>query len=213
MQSKFLPLVAGFSLLLLPMVSAEQTQAQAKLCSSDGNYEPRSPTSRTVRLPDFGLEVDIPSNYRAMRRQNGRRQNGRRQNGQRQNEQVVILHPDDFAMLHCIANGGYGGHGYYSESIELVERDRTLSLKDQAIGVMGYSTDAAGNRQPIAVNVLSYDRGDLSGYIATANTNYAVVFTGTLPGHSQLLQVSAVCDCEVEVEDVTRLLSKIRLMK
>jgi len=198
MRFKLLPLVALFSLLLLPTFSAQQTQAQAKLCSSEGNYEPRSPTSQTVRLPDFGLEVDIPSNYRAMRRQDG---------------QVEILHPDDFAMLRCIASGGYGGHGYYSESIELVERDRTLSLKDQAIGAIGYSNYTAGNRQPIAVNVSSYNRGGLSGYIVISDTNYAVVFTGTLPGRSQLLQVSAVCDCDVEIEDVTRLLSKIRLIK
>ena len=195
---KALPLLGlCFSLLLFPAFWVNPTQAQSRACSTDGNYEPPSSTSRTIQLPDFGIEVDIPSNYRTMRRENG---------------QVEILHPDDFAMLQCIAKGGYGGHGYYGESIELVKPNRSMSLKDQTMRSMGYSTDAQGNRKPIA-EVSNYDEGDFSGYIATSEIGYAVIFMGKIPGRSQLLQVTVFCDCEVSVEDLTNLLGNIRLMK
>ena len=187
-----------FSVRLSPALLLNPVQAQPRACSSDGNYEPRSSTFRTVTLPDFGIEVDIPSNYRTMRRENG---------------QVEILHPDDFAMLQCIAQGGHGGHGYYGESIALVNPDPSMSLRDQAMGSMGYSTDKNGNRKPFATKVLSYDKGDLSGYVATSYVGYAVVFMGTLPGRNQILEVTAFCDCDVSVEDLTNLLANIRLIK
>jgi hypothetical protein len=38
---------------------------------------------------------------------------------------------------------------------------------------------------------------------------FSVVFLGTVPGLDHLIQVSAGCDCEVEIEDVTRLLDHI----
>ncbi len=199
LKVKTLPLLGlCASLLLVPSSLVNPVQAQAQVCSSDGNYQSRATTTRTVSLPNFGIEVDIPSNYRTMQRENG---------------QVEILHPDDFAMLQCIANGGYGGHGYYGESIELVQADSSMTLKEQAMWSMGHSTDAQGNRKPITSKILNYDKGDLSGYIATSNIGYAVVFMGALPGHNQILQVTAFCDCDVSVEDLTSLLANIRLLK
>ena len=199
LRFKTLPLLGlCLSLLLSPAFLPNPVQAQSRACSSDGNYEPRSSTFRTVKLPDFGIEVDIPSNYRTMRRENG---------------QVEILHPDDFAMVQCIAKGGYGGHGYYGESIALVKPDPSMSLRDQVMRSMGYSTDKDGNRKPFVTEVLSYDKGDLSGYIATSYIGYAVVFMGTLPGRNQILEVTAYCDCDVSVEELTHLLGNIRLMR
>jgi hypothetical protein len=40
-------------------------------------------------------------------------------------------------------------------------------------------------------------------------SGYAVTFLGTYPGSGQLLEVTAGCDCPVEIEDVTRVLSRI----
>jgi hypothetical protein len=40
-------------------------------------------------------------------------------------------------------------------------------------------------------------------------SGYGATFLGTYPGSDQLLEVTAGCDCSVEIEDVTRVLSRI----
>lgn len=68
-----------------------------QVCESDGNFEAASETHRIVELPEFGIQIKIPSNYRTMKRQDG---------------SVEILHPDDFEHIQCVARGGLGAHGY-----------------------------------------------------------------------------------------------------
>ena len=188
-----------FSLLALCALMASPTAAQAvDFCGTDGDYEPAAETLRTLELPNFGIAVEIPSNYRAMLRQNG---------------EVEILHPDDFAMLQCLAQGGAGAHGYYSETIQLVTPDPDLSLREQAIWSVGYGFDENDNRIPAYADIVEYNQGDLSGYIVQSLSGYAVTFLGTYPGSRQLLEVSAGCDCSVEIEDVTEVLSRIMLLE
>lgn len=167
------------------------------LCSVDGDYEPASTTTRTLALQEWGIAVEIPENYRSMKLQNGA---------------VMILHPDDFQMIQCIAQGGRGGHGFYSETIELVPDDLTMDLREQAIWMMGYGTNAEGDRVPIPHNIIPYQKGSISGYIVTSQSGYGVSFLGTIPNQSRLLQVSAACDCEVGIESVTDLLENITLL-
>jgi hypothetical protein len=166
-------------------------------CSVDGNYEPTASTTRTLALREWGIAVEIPENYRSMKLQNGA---------------VMILHPDDFEMIQCIAQGGWGGHGFYSETIELVEDDLTMDLREQAMWMMGYGTNAQGDRYPITERIIPYQKGRISGYIVTSQSGYAVSFLGTIPNTSRLLQVSASCDCEVDTESVTDLLESMTLL-
>jgi hypothetical protein len=187
-------LIVLASLALLPMPA---TLAQGQLCATDGEFEPASETLRTVELPDFGLAVAIPSNYRAMKRQDG---------------SVSILHPDDFAVLQCIAQGGYGASGYYSETIQLVTPDPALSLRDQAIWSVGYQMDAGDRRLPAYSQVRDYSQNGFSGYLVESLSGYGVTFLGTYPGSSQLLEVSAACDCPVEMQDVETLLSNLTML-
>ena len=187
-------LLGSISYLLLSCLTQQPTVAQT-LCQSDGEYELPSSTYRTVKLETIGISVDIPENYRAMKKQDGL---------------VEILHPDDYEWIQCLVNGGEGGHGYYSESIHLVDDDLTMNLKEQAINLSGYSIDRNGNRRPIDSMVLTYRKNGISGYIVASSIGYSVSFLGTIPGQSKLLQVNASCDCHVEIEDLIQVLDKIK---
>lgn len=179
------------ALFLLSNYFPQQSMLAQTICEPDGNYEPPSSTYKTIKLEDFGISVDIPDNYRAMKRQDG---------------SVQILHPDDYQWIQCLVNGGSGGGGYYSETIQLVKDDLTLNLREQAIELLGDSLNPQENQ------ILDYKNNRLLGYIVTSISGYSVSFLGTVPGQSQLLQVTASCDCEVEVENVTEVLNRIRVL-
>jgi hypothetical protein len=123
------------------------------------------------------------------------------------------LHPDDFEWIQCLARGGNGGGGFYSEQISQVSRDPSMSLREQATWTAGYSVNRDGTRTPVATSITRYQQNGLDGYIVTSISGYSVTFLGTTPQSNQLLKVSASCDCEVDVEAVTDLLSRIRLLQ
>lgn len=171
-----------------------------QLCDSSRSPsygEPASETRRTVELSGLGVTVAIPENYRTMKLQGGA---------------VRILHPADFDMIQCTARGGQGGHGLYSEIIDLVADDQTMNLREQATWLAGYSQNRDGSRTPAATQIIPYEKDKLSGYIVTNEAGYSVSFLGAIPGRDSLLEVFAGCDCEVDVEAITELLSHITVM-
>lgn len=184
-----------FSLVSFPSYSAFAQGVE--LCRTDGNFEPPSETQRTVKLSNFNIAINIPGNYRTMMRQDGT---------------VEILHPDDFEILQCVARGGAGSGGYYSETIRIVEPDPSMTLQQQAILSVGYEIDAAGRRIPAYTNIIEYNQNSLSGYIVESISGYSTTFLGTYPGSQRLLEITASCDCAVEVQDVTNLLSNITFL-
>ena len=189
------PLAALFVASAVSSVGRPAKAQQSCDSSNSPSYaEPASETRRTVELSRFGVAVAIPENYRTMQLQSGT---------------VRILHPANFDMLQCIARGGRGGHGLYSETIDLVDDDLTMSLREQATWLAGYSENRDGSRTPAATQVIPYEKDRLSGYIVASEFGYSVSFLGAIPGRDSLLKVSAGCDCEVDVEAVTELLSNI----
>lgn len=150
------------------------------------SQEQASTVLRTVRLENYGLEVDIPSNYRAMQREDG---------------SVEILHPGDYEMLQCIAQGGYGFGGYYSESISQMQRDRSMTLKEQALTL----SSSWGIEQ-----VIDYQDENLSGYILISSSGYSVSFLGQIIGREDIVGISVGCDCDVSVDDLKSIISRIR---
>jgi len=84
-----------------------------------------------------------------------------------------------------------------------------MSLREQATWTAGYSINRDGTRTPSATSVTPYQQNGLDGYIVTSDLGYSVTFLGAASGSNQLLQVSASCDCEVDVEALTDLLSRI----
>jgi hypothetical protein len=180
----------------LGFISSKTAQAQYRDCGLiRRTNEPPSSSLRTIRLEQFGIQVSIPENFRTILRQNNT---------------VEIVHPDDFAMIECVAQGGRGGHGYYSEMIRLVSQDPSLSLREQAIWSVGYGYDINQNKIPIATQVIEYNQLPLSGYIVTSRTGSSVNFVGNVTGRTEILYIDASCDCLVEVKNLTTLLSRIQ---
>jgi hypothetical protein len=195
MLRKFVLMVSLLAL-NIGFVSSKTAQAQYRDCGLiRRTNEPPSSTLRTIRLEQFGIQVSIPENFRTMLRQDGT---------------VEILHPNDFAMIECLAQGGRGGGGYYSERIRLVSQDPSLSLREQAIWSVGYDYDIHQNKIPIATQVIEYNQLSLSGYIVTSRIGSFVNFMGNVTGRTEILEIDASCDCLVEVKDLTTLLSRIQ---
>jgi hypothetical protein len=89
--------------------------AQQELCRDVGFVEP-SYTYRTLELPQFGINIDIPENYRAIAKNDG---------------SIEILDAGNFELRSCIARGGKfvlprGGTG--GLTIRLVKNPKKLSV-------------------------------------------------------------------------------------
>lgn len=138
---------------------------------------------RTVRLTGFGIEVNIPVNYRAIRPHQG----------------IVQMFDPEMS--------------YYVETIRSFYPERSMSLREQAIWSVGYAIDEQGNRVPNAKEILDYKQGDVSGYIVKYDngTGYSVMFVGKIVGSEKILEIGTVCDCDLEITAITDLLSRIRL--
>lgn len=175
-------------------VSQNNTQNRQRLCTVDENFEPNSKNFRTIRLEHYGLEVDIPSNYRSIKEQDG---------------SVRILHPNYFALFQCIKNGGTGGQGYESLHISLIDRDSSISLKKQAVLAVGYKINDRGGKEPTEVEIFNYQAGEIAGYIVISKRGQSSVFTGLIRGSDKILQISS----NTSYKDITNLLVRLRLIK
>ena len=176
------------------VVSQNNTQNRQRLCTVDESFEPNSKNFRTIKLNHYGIEVDIPSNYRSIKQQN---------------ESVKILHPNYFALFQCIDNGGRGGQGYESLDINLIDRDSSMSLKKQAVLAVGYETNIRGEKEPTDVEIFNYQVGEIAGYIVISKIGKSYVFTGLIRGRNKILQISS----NGAYKDFTNLLSRLRLIK
>jgi hypothetical protein len=176
--------IATSSLLIWSAISTRISQALPQKCVEDGTYEPATTTTRTVKLPEFGLQIDIPENYRTLKRDRNN---------------VEILHPDDYAFITCIASGGEGlGYGYYSEYITLESASAEDKIREAV------SNGATAN---------PYNQGIFSGHIITFSSERSAFgrskFLGTIGNNDRIFSVYASCDCDTEMEDLTRLMARI----
>ena len=149
------------------IVSQNNVQDRQRLCTVGNSFEPNSKNFRTIKLEHYGIEVDIPSNYRSIKEQDG---------------SVKILHPNYFALFQCIKNGGRGGQGYESLDINLIDRDSSMSLKKQAVLAVGYKTNIRGEKEPTEVEIFNYQVGEIAGYIVVSKIGQSYVFTGLIRG-------------------------------
>lgn len=102
-------------LLSTVMINYHPVTAQRELCRDVGFVQP-SYTYRTLELPQFGIDIDIPENYRTMAKNDG---------------SIEILDPGNFELRSCIARGGKvvlprGGSG--GLTIRLVKNPKKLSV-------------------------------------------------------------------------------------
>ncbi|NEO28691.1 MAG: hypothetical protein F6K03_17900 [Kamptonema sp. SIO4C4] len=169
-------------------------QAQTNRCPEEEKYEGVEPaaTSRIVELPDFGIQVEIPSNYRTMLFQNG---------------EVGILHPATFAYIQCVVRGDAYGRGFYADIISQIESEPTVELREQAVRYM------ESNGADVS-NLERYEQGELSGYIVEHQGGFSgATFFGFSPKNNNILMIGPSCDCDTDVEDLTDLLSRIQVLE
>jgi hypothetical protein len=195
--SQWLKLLVGMMVLVSPLAissalslsaSSSPIAQAAPRCVEDSIYEPASDTTRTVKIPEFGIEVDIPENYRTLKRQSGA---------------IEILHPDDYQFITCIVSGGEGlGHGYYSDYIAVVE--------------FGAAADRIRQMVANGADVTPYNQGVFSGRIIATPARRGIAnasFLGTIGESDRLFNIYPSCDCDTNTADLTRLMARIRPLR
>ncbi len=150
-------------------------------------------TLRTAKLPELGITIDIPSNYRIIRRQSG---------------STEIVSPEEFEFLQCIAKHGtrgLRGTGRYAQWLKpLTQSEAMLELE----------RDRQSNRQ-----IYPYNKGNLEGFIsANSNFDFGVSFIGRISDASTgqstgYFEVVVYCDCPVELSDLLDLLERIKPLR
>jgi len=181
------PLVTFTNLLLLSSIlDSHPAIAQEELCRDIGEVAP-SETLRTLEIPRFGINIDIPENYRTLALNNG---------------SVQILDPGSFELVSCLARGGETpfARGMSSFTIHLDNNPRNLSLLRLA-------------QQDGLYDGNSY-RYNLSGtevVIAESGGGYSVGAWFTPPRIDGVVVMEVSCDCEVDRNDIVFELDRIRL--
>jgi len=185
-MTKIIALLILYSLSLFSTFIPKSAIAQS--CPEEELHigEKPSEITRRVKLPKFGVEISVPENYRVMLRNSG---------------EVEILHPQDYALWRCNMEGRGYGRGYYSEYIRLITRNPQLSLEAQI------------QKEYPQAEITRYSQGSLSGYIVINKDGLILPeFIGNHPTvKNKLINIYTNCDCDVELTDLTDLLSILDL--
>lgn len=145
-------IVAGAGALVALAIGGVPAIAQPEpYCDDPGSIE-AADTTRDLELEQFGVELAIPSNFRAMLLNNGT---------------VKIVDPGTYELLVCIARGGEAlGRGYAQTRVRTVENPNNLELRqlveqnireNQEIspytfdGEQGYLVTQEANDQPVGI--------------------------------------------------------------
>ncbi len=154
-------------------------------------------TRKTIQLKQFGINIDIPSNYRAMLHNDGK---------------VEILDPGSFKMLQCIAsNSNTTGQGYPSDSFKLVPNSQNLSPKQivakrvkQLNSEYGTPSITTHNWNNVEVTILE---------VTNAPVDYAIAWY-KLPNVDGVVEIDAGgVDYSTNREVIVQLLETIRAIK
>jgi hypothetical protein len=164
-------------------------------CPLTHTNEQASRRYKKVRIDEEKIEFEIPDNYRIMKRQDG---------------STIILHPGDFEFLQCMERGGRGGRGYASQTIQLINIDESMDLKDQAILEATDKTATLDKNLTNVESVFKFQTDNMSGYVVVPKLKYSSTFLGVIPGSNKALIIKAGCDCEVDTNSFLRLVSTIK---
>lgn len=180
--------IAGFTNVLLfsLIMNIHPVIAQQELCRDIGEVAP-SQTLRTLELPQFGINIDIPENYRALAQNDG---------------SVQILDPGNFELVSCVARGGEAPfeRGMSRLTIRPVNNPRNLPLLTLS--------------QQEEIYDGSYYRYNLDGtqaIITESSAGYSVGAWFVSPTIDEVILVEISCDCELSRDDIVMELDKTRL--
>jgi len=151
---------------LLPSLPAI---AQSRYCNDPGPIS-AAETTRALELPQFGVTLTIPSNFRAILRNNG---------------VVEIVNPGTYQVLTCVAAGGQAlVRGYAYIIVRSIKNPEQLDLQK----FVGQNTRLQGLVSP-------YSLGDQQGYLVASRSDSVAQFWINPADVPDVVVISAVCDC------------------
>jgi hypothetical protein len=143
--------------------------AQSGYCPDPGPI-PAAETTRELKLPQFGVALTIPSNFRSILRNNGA---------------VEIVNPGTYQVLTCVAQGGQAlGRGYTSIIVRSANNSKNLELQQ----FVEQNTRLQGQISPYAL-------GNQSGYLVQSRSDSSAQFWFKPVDRSDVVVISAGCDC------------------
>lgn len=143
--------------------------AQSRYCNDPGPI-PASEKTRELKLTQFGVTLMIPSNFRAILRNNGA---------------VEIVNPGTYKVLTCVARGGQAlGRGYASVIVRSVNNSKNLDLRQ----FVEQNTRLQSRISP-------YNLGDRQGYLVESRSDSIAQFWLDSADRANVTVISAGCDC------------------
>lgn len=125
---KPLAFVATLGVAIALNFATTSSPAIAQETCPNTDYTPDSTTTRTVQLPQFGVQVTIPDNFRAMAREDG---------------SVSILDPYEFNHIQCLNQGRpVLGTELESEDFRLIDNPEGLSAMEYAKEIVNHDQPA-----------------------------------------------------------------------
>ncbi|TVQ23325.1 MAG: hypothetical protein EA367_02535 [Leptolyngbya sp. DLM2.Bin15] len=174
-----------------------QLMAQApgqEIC--EDNPERPSSIRKTVDVPELGIKVDIPENYRVAVMPEGIHFRGPHE----------IISESEFERFSCIARGGLAyGRGRFFEMLSIVDNPSGMSadtLIDSTIQASMYG------RSPRAV----YQGDSFNAVAALAPSSMSAAAWLLIPSTQQVLFIEIGCDCPIAIDDVFYRLSTISFL-
>lgn len=144
--------------------------AQSGYCPDPGPI-PAAETTRELELPQFGVTLTIPSNFRSILRNNGA---------------VEIVNPGTYQVLTCVAQGRQAlGRGYASIIVRSVNDSENLELQH----FVEQNTRLQGQISPYAL-------GDQPGYLVQSRSDINAQFWFKPLDRSDVVVIAAGCDCK-----------------
>lgn len=182
-SSTFLTVVLVSAFGLFP---SSQAIAQSGYCPDPGPI-PAAETTRELELPQFGMTLTIPSNFRAILRNNGA---------------VEIVNPGTYQVLTCVAQGGQAlGRGYASIIVRSVNNSENLELQE----FVEQNTHFKGQ-------IFPYDLDDQTGYLVQSRSDSSAQFWLQLANRSDVVVISAGCSCRGMREHLISILDQSTLI-
>lgn len=162
--------------------------AQPDLCNDQ--LEMASSSTRIFQLKDIGIELDIPANYRAIKKQDG---------------SIEFVTAKEYEIIQAIKKGQCFSLEYYSMTIEAIDLKDELNLENTLIQQYTYGKEI----------VQEYNSKILFGYIVTSREagmiECPISFIGKIAGKQQLLKVVAGDgECPIKINQMTDFLDTFR---
>jgi hypothetical protein len=160
--------------------------AQSGYCADPGPI-PAAETTRELKLPQFGVTLTIPSNFRSILRNNGA---------------VEIVNPGTYQVLTCVAQGGQAlGRGYASIIVRSVNNSENLELQP----FVEQNTRLQGQISPYAL-------GNQPGYLVQSRSDSSAQFWFNPVDLSDVVVISAGCDCRGMRDRLVSILDRSSLL-